>query len=100
MDDRTIGWVAEGIANSGHVRVAPLADGEALTDLFGNEMAEDGKLAGEVVIDPNNLFFQVRGSVCGSEELIAARGCRENSGIEESGCVRVDHAGRNRIPRK
>ena len=61
MDDGAIGRVAEIVADRGNVVSAPLAGCESLGDLFGDVMAEDGELAGEIMVDADDLFPQICG---------------------------------------
>src|SRR5579871_1529202 len=56
-------------------------------------MTEDGELAGEVVIDTDNFFLQVRRSHSRTCELVIARGGgREDTRAEQCRRIRADHA--------
>src|SRR5258707_264204 len=69
VDDSAVGRIAEGVADGRNVSTAPLADRGALRDLLSDEVAESGAAAGEVVIDADDLFLQVRGSANAAEKL-------------------------------
>src|SRR5579871_6212840 len=61
-------------------------------------MSEYRELAGEVVVDADDFFLQVRRCGRGAGELIVCGGrSREDSGIEQRGCVSADHATRNHV---
>ena len=88
MHNSAAGGVAEGIANGWNVIAAPLCDGVALRDLFGNEVAEHGEFAGEVVIDADHFFLEARRDTRAARERsgptanVSQASARENAGCE------------------
>ena len=101
VHDRAVGRVAKGVAHSGNVGAAPLADGEALRDLFGDEVSEHREFAGEVVIDADDFFFRFVGALLPADEVVAVLSVGAGKIPAVSKRWRwVDHAGRNRVVRE
>src|SRR5882672_836879 len=100
MNDSAKGRIAKGVTNGRNVRPAPLANSETLRNLFCNEVSKDRELAGEVVIKADNLFLQIGWRVVNADECrftiqVNRIGCGKDTGTEQRGRVRRNHAGRD-----
>ena len=73
MHDRAIRGVAERVADRRNICSTPLAYTEPLGNLLRDEVSEDREFAGEIVIDADNFFGQVRRRVVSSDEYWACR---------------------------
>ena len=98
MDDSAVRRIAECIPHCGNVIAAPLASRKTLRDLLGNEVAEHREFAGEVVIDADHFFLEIRRSIRTAPELTDAIGnssCRprEDARIKQGSRIRINHAG-------
>ena len=68
MNDTAKRWIAKSVADGWDVVTTPLARSEGLTDLFSDEVSEHRKLVGEIVIDSDDLFLQIRRRVVAADE--------------------------------
>ncbi len=89
MNDGAVGGIAKGVSDSRNVRSAPLADRITLSNLFGDKVPEDRKLAGEVVIDADDFFLQISRNIGAAHELISLSWRREKAGGQERLSIRA-----------
>src|SRR4029077_11658382 len=68
--------------------------------LFGHKVTEHRKLAGEIVIDTDDLFLQIGGSVASALEGGTRSRFRENAGVDQSLRIGVQQRSRNFITGK
>ena len=102
MEHAGIGRIAESVSHRRHVVAAPHAGHEVLCHLFVNETTVNGQLAGCVVVNARDFFFQFIGNTYRRLKVVAVCGCREDSSVcaacgQQRLGVWIQHAGRDCI---
>jgi hypothetical protein len=69
VNNRTIRGIAEGISDGGHIVAAPHRGAKPLADLLGNPVAEDRNLLIELMVDPDDFFFDIGWRVVAAQKL-------------------------------
>jgi len=73
VDNAAARRVTEGVTDRGNVVTAPLAGAEGFASPARDVVSEDGELGGEVMINADDLFTQVRRGVVAADKFGGAR---------------------------